>query len=72
MTRMMLRSDGPRIAASTIASGMNGMTRNHSDSRERTESVQPPKKPPTTPTIVPMITAMSVAATPTSRLTCEP
>ena len=29
ITRMMLRTDGPRIAASTMASGRNGITRNH-------------------------------------------
>ena len=35
ITRMMFRTDGPRIAASTIASGRNGITRNHSVSRMR-------------------------------------
>ena len=72
MTKMMFRSDGPRIAASTIASGRNGMTRNHSVIRESTLSTLPPKKPAATPTSVPMTIAISVAAIPMSRLGRDP
>ena len=43
ITRMMTHSDWPRIEASTIASGRNGMTRNQSVIRIRTVSGQPPK-----------------------------
>ncbi len=73
MTKMMLRTDGPRIAASTIASGRKGMTRNHSVKRGGVAaSIQPPKKPAATPTTVPMTIAIIVAASPTSRLTRAP
>ena len=54
MTRMMFWIDGPRTAASTIASGRNGITRNHSVRRISTASVQPPKKPAVIPTTEPM------------------
>ena len=72
MTRMMFSIDGPRIAASTMASGRNGMTRNHSVRRMRTASVQPPMKPAVIPTTEPMTMARTVAARPTSRLMRAP
>ena len=68
MTRMMFWTDGPRIAASTIASGRNGITRNHSVTRMSTPPIAPPKKPAGIPTTEPMRTASIVAARPTSRL----
>ena len=42
ITRMMLRIDGPSTAASTIASGRNGITRNHSVSRISSAPVRRP------------------------------
>ena len=42
ITMMMFWIDGPSTAASTIASGRNGITRNHSVSRISTEPTQPP------------------------------
>ena len=42
ITRMMFWIDGPSTAASTIASGRNGITRNHSVSRIRIEPVTLP------------------------------
>ena len=61
-------TDGPRIAASAIASGRNGITRNHSVSRIRTPPNRPPKKPAVIPTTEPITTASTVAARPTRRL----
>ena len=72
ITMMMLRTDGPRIAASTIASGRNGITRNHSVIRISTPPILPPKKPAAIPTIEPITTASSVATRPTSRLVRAP
>ena len=72
MTRMMFRIDGPRIAASAIASGRNGITRNHSVSRISTPPMRPPKKPAAMPTTEPISIARTVAARPTSRLIREP
>ena len=43
MTMTMLSSDRPSTVAITIASGRNGITRNHSVSRNRIAPVQPPK-----------------------------
>ena len=72
MTRMMFSIDGPRIAASTIASGRNGITRNHSVTRIRIEPTMPPRKPATMPTTEPITIASTVAARPTIRLMRAP
>jgi hypothetical protein len=72
MTRMMFWIEGPRIAASTIARGRKGMTRNHSVRRMSTDSTQPPMKPAVIPTTEPMTIARTVAARPTSRLMRAP
>ena len=42
ITTMTFRTLGPRIAASTMASGRNGITRNHSVTRTSTAWNQPP------------------------------
>ena len=44
----------PARVASTIASGRNGMTRNHSVSRNRIAPAQPSKKPEASPITVPI------------------
>ena len=49
ITKMMFHTDRPSTAASTIASGRNGITRNQSVMRISTESVQPPKNPDSDP-----------------------
>ena len=72
ITRMMFLIDGPRIAASTMASGRNGITRNHSVIRMRTAPKTPPRKPATIPTMEPISIASTVAASPTSRLMRAP
>ena len=72
MTRMMFCTDGPRTAASTMARGRKGITRNHSVTRMSTESTAPPKKPATMPTAEPMTMARTVAASPTSSEMREP
>ena len=72
ITMMMFVTDRPITAASTIASGRKGMTRNHSVNRMSTEPGSPPKKPATMPTTEPITIAITVAASPTSRLMREP
>ena len=72
ITRMMLPIDGPSTAASAIASGRNGITRNHSVTRISTPPTRPPKNPAVTPTSDPMTIASTVAASPTSRLMRAP
>ena len=72
MTRMMFHTDGPRMRASTIASGRNGITRNQSVKRISTDSVHPPRKPAAMPTTLPMSIVRIVASNPTSRLIRAP
>ena len=72
MTRMMFSTDGPSTAASAIASGRNGITRNHSVTRMSTPPTRPPKNPATMPTHVPITIASTVAVRPMSRLIREP
>ena len=72
MTRMMFHTFRPRMEARTMASGRNGMTRNHSVIRMRIESMRPPTKPEMIPTTDPIEIVKTVAANPTKRLTRDP
>ena len=55
-----------------MASGRNGITRNHSVSRKKIRPTHPPKKPETSPIRVPITIEISVAISPTSREMREP
>ena len=61
----------PSTAASTIASGRNGMTRNQSVRRISTDSVRPPKKPGDDPDDRADDDREHVATSPTNRLTAR-
>jgi hypothetical protein len=65
ITKMITPSDGPRVLASTIASGRNGTTRNQSVTRISRLSVTLPKWPATMPTD-PITMHSSVAVKPIS------
>ncbi len=66
MTITMLSRTRPRTLAITIASGRNGITRNHSVSRNRTAAAHPSKNPDVRPTTVPSTIEISVASRPTN------
>ena len=68
ITKMMFQTERPITDASTIASGRNGITRNHSVIRISDASTRPPTNPATTPTSEPRVIVTTVAARPTKRL----
>ena len=72
MTTASVVADDPSTAASTMASGRNGMTRNQSSMAMSNRSTRPPTKPAVTPTAEPMTTATTVATTPMKRLMRAP
>ena len=60
------------MVARTSASGRNGITRNHSVTRNSTAAGQPSRKPEASPTVVPITIEMSVASSPTNSETRAP
>ena len=72
ITIAMLSNDRPSTLASTIASGRNGSTRNHSVSRNSTAAGHPSKNPDISPTRVPITIEISVASNPTPSEMREP
>src|SRR3954447_21285713 len=72
ITMAMLSSDRPRMLARTMASGRNGMTRNHSVSRNSAAAGHPSKNPDISPSRVPITIEIAVASSPTSSETRAP
>ena len=68
----MFQSERSSTAASAIASGRNGITRNQSVIRISTVSIHPPKNPAVMPISEPIAIVSTVAANPTSNETREP
>jgi hypothetical protein len=66
MTNAITIRPRPRRAASTMARGRKGMTRNQSVRRMRITSAQPPKYPAVIPTKAPISIDIAVARNPTS------
>src|ERR1022692_81795 len=66
ITKMITPSEGPRVLASTIASGRNGTTRNQSVTRISRLSMILPKCPATIPITAPMTMDKKVAVNPIS------
>ena len=54
ITKIMFQSERPSTAASTMASGKKGITKNHSVTRISDESTLPPTNPEVIPTAEPM------------------
>ncbi len=72
MTSTMLNRPRPSTVDSTIASGRNGITRNHSVTRKVMAPTTPPKYPDTRPITVPITIEISVASRPTNSDTRAP
>src|SRR3954453_6292100 len=66
ITIATLNRERPSTLASTIASGRNGITRNHSVSRNRISPIHPSKKPDASPIRVPITIEIAVANSPTN------
>ncbi len=65
MTTMITVRLGPTTETSAMAASRNGNDRTRSISRDSSESTSPPRKPASRPMVVPMMTALTLANTPT-------
>ena len=72
ITMMMFQIERSSTAASAIASGRNGITRNQSVIRISTVSSRPPKNPAVIPISDPIAIVSTVAARPTNSEMREP